>query len=119
VQLPVFGKDSSLARLAPEERAAFLLPEVFDFASAELAQRIGKNPAACRQKVHRAKHRVQESRPRFSGSREAHGQLLEKFLAAVSSGRREQLLPLLADAVKVTTDGGGQVSSFRKIFARR
>ena len=73
-------------------------------------------PAACRQIVHRAKQRVQDERPRFSVSREAHGQLLEKFIEAANSGRREEILRLLADDVRVTTDGGGKVSSFRKVL---
>jgi len=41
--------------------------------------------------------------------------LLAKFLAAASAGRREQIMRLLADDVRVTTDGGGKVSSFRKV----
>ena len=105
-----------LERLAPEERAAFLLHEVFDFAYAEISRIIGKNQAACRQIVHRAKQRVQEDRPRFSISREAHGQLLEKFIEVASSGRREHIVNFLADEVRVTTDGGGKVSSFRKVL---
>ena len=105
-----------LERLAPEERAAFLLHEVFDFDYSEISRIIGKNQAACRQIVHRAKQRVQEDRARFSVSREAHGQLLEKFIKAASSGRREQIMSMLADEVRVTTDGGGKVSSFRKVL---
>jgi RNA polymerase sigma-70 factor (ECF subfamily) len=105
-----------LERLAPEERAAFLLHEVFDFDYSEISQIIGKNQAACRQIVHRAKQRVQEDRPRFSVSREAQGRLLEKFIEAASSGRREQIMSLLTDEVRVTTDGGGKVSSFRKVL---
>jgi RNA polymerase sigma-70 factor (ECF subfamily) len=117
-----FASDISIAfllvleRLAPDERAAFLLHEVFDFDYAEISRILGKNQAACRQIVHRAKQRVQEDRPRFAVSREAHGQLLEKFLAAASAGRREQIMSLLADEVRVTTDGGGKVSSFRKVL---
>src|SRR5262249_15699719 len=104
-----------LGGLAPDGRAAFLLHEVFDFDYAEISRILGKNQAACRQIVHRAKQRVQEDRPRFAVSREAHGQMLAKFLAAASAGRREQIMRLLADDVRVTTDGGGKVSSFRKV----
>lgn len=45
-----------LERLAPEERAAFLLHEVFDSAYADIAGILGKNEATCRQIVHRARH---------------------------------------------------------------
>jgi RNA polymerase sigma-70 factor (ECF subfamily) len=105
-----------LERLAPEERAPFLLHEVFDFDYSEISRIIGKNQAACRQIVHRAKQRVQEDRPRFSVSREAHGQLLEKFIEAASSGRREQIMSMLAEEVTVTADGGGKVSSFPRVL---
>jgi RNA polymerase sigma-70 factor, ECF subfamily len=105
-----------LERLAPEERAAFLLHEVFDFEYSEIAQIINKRQAACRQIVHRARQRVQEDRRRFSVSREAHGQLLEKFIEAASSGRREQIMNLLADEVRVTADSGGKLPSLRRIL---
>ena len=54
-----------LERLAPEERAAFLLHELFDSGYGEIAQILGKSEAACRQMVHRARARVREDRPRF------------------------------------------------------
>jgi RNA polymerase sigma-70 factor (ECF subfamily) len=95
-----------LERLAPEERAAFLLHEVFDFDYPEISQTLGKNEAACRQIVHRARQRVREQKPRFAVSRDAHVGLLQKFIEAASSGRREQIMNLLADHVRVTTDGG-------------
>ena len=104
-----------LERLAPEERAAFLLREVFDFDYAEISRVICKNQVACRQIVHRAKQRVQEDRPLFSVSREAHRRLLEKFIAAASSGTREQIIGMLADEVTVTSDGGGRVPAFRRL----
>jgi len=117
-----FASDISIAfltileRLAPEERAAFLLHEVFDFEYPEIAQTIGKSPAACRQIVHRARQRVREQRPRFAVSRDAHAGLLQKFIEAVSTGTREQIVNLLADGVRVTTDGGGKVPSVRRIL---
>ena len=117
-----FASDISVAfltvleRLAPEERAAFLLHEVFDFDYSEISRIIGKSQVACRQIVHRAKQRVQEARPRFSVSRDAHIELLQKFIEAAGSGRREQIVDLLADKINVTTDGGGKVPSFRKVL---
>lgn len=48
-----------LERLAPEERAAFLLKQVFDHDYLDIARILGKTEAACRQLVHRAKQRVQ------------------------------------------------------------
>ncbi len=53
-----------LERLSPDERAAFLLHEVFDTSHAEIAQILGKSETACRQLVSRARKRVREQRPR-------------------------------------------------------
>ena len=105
-----------LERLGPEERSAFLLREVFDFDYPEVAQTLGKTQEACRQLVHRAKQRVQESRPRFKVSREAHLRLLEKFVVAARSGDRDQLEALFADDATLTADGGGKVVSALKVL---
>lgn len=105
-----------LERLAAEERAAFLLHEVFDFDYSEIAQIIGKSQASCRQIVHRAKQRVHEDRPRFTVPEQTHTKLVEKFLAAASAGSREQIKTLIAEDVRVTVDGGGKVSAFRKVL---
>ncbi len=54
-----------LERLTPDERAAFLLHEVFDTDYPDVARILGKTEPACRQLVHRAKERVKEGKPRF------------------------------------------------------
>lgn len=86
-----------LERLAPEERAAFLLHEVFDYDYPEVAQMLGKAEPACRQMIHRARVRVRESPPRFSVTVESRERILAKFLAAVSSGDRKAVMALLAE----------------------
>lgn len=101
-----------LERLGPEERAAFLLRQVFDHDYPEIAGMLGKSEAACRQMVHRAAERVRQERPRFEVPRDAHQRLLEKFVAAARSGRRDAIKALLADDVQVIGDGGGKVASF-------
>jgi RNA polymerase sigma-70 factor, ECF subfamily len=68
-----------LESLTPEERAAYLLHEIFDYSHAEVAQLLGKQEAACRQLAHRARVRVQEGRPRFAPSREQHRRILGAF----------------------------------------
>ncbi len=105
-----------LERLAPEERAAFLLHEVFDFGYPEIAQMLGKNQDACRQIVHRAKERVRQDRPRFEVNRESHVLLLEKFIKAARTGDRNQLMALFAEDVSLTGDGGGKVPSVLKVL---
>jgi RNA polymerase sigma-70 factor, ECF subfamily len=97
-----------LERLGPEERAAFLLHEVFDYDYPEVAQVLGKAEAACRQIVHRARRRVRESRRRFSVSPESRACIMRKFLAAVVSGDRTAVIALLAEQIECVPDGGGQ-----------
>ena len=71
-----------LERLGPEERAAFLLRQVFDYDYAEIAAQLGKTEAACRLLVHRASERVQQARTRFEVPRSVHHQLLQRFMPA-------------------------------------
>ena len=77
---------------------------------------LGKNEAACRQIVHRARVRVRQDRPRFEVSREALMTLLERFIQAARSADRAQLVALLAEEVSVTGDGGGKVSSLSRVL---
>ncbi len=105
-----------LERLSPEERAAFLLRQVFDHDYAEIATLLGKSEAACRQLVHRALARVQLEHPRFDVSKDVHRRLLEKFMQAARSGEREAIKALLADDVQVIGDGGGKAPSFLEVL---
>jgi RNA polymerase sigma-70 factor (ECF subfamily) len=104
-----------LERLAPEERAAFLLHEVFDSDYGEIARILGKNEAACRQIVHRSKERVRRDRPRFQVAEGARVRLLEQFLAAMHAQDRNSLLSLFASGATWTSDGGGKVTAARKV----
>lgn len=115
-----FAEDISMAflwvleRLGTNERAAFLLRQVFDLDYAEIAQMLGKSEAACRQLVHRAKEQVAGGRPRHEVTAADHQQLLIKFMEAAQSGQRNALKALLADDVALIGDGGGKVPSFGK-----
>jgi RNA polymerase sigma-70 factor (ECF subfamily) len=104
----------AMERLAPEERAAFLLRQVFEHDYDEIAALLGRSEAACRQMVHRAGERVQQARPRFEVKPDAHRRLVENFLRALNSGERQAIKSLLADDVTAMGDGGGKVPSFAK-----
>ena len=97
-----------MERLTPEERAVFLLREVFEYQYAEIADFLGLSEANCRQILGRAKGHVSEVRPRFETSERKRDDLLERFLTATSSGDMEGLLALLATDVVLHTDGGGK-----------
>jgi RNA polymerase sigma-70 factor (ECF subfamily) len=105
-----------LERLAPEERAAFLLREVLDVDYGEIARVLEKSEAACRQMVHRARTRVREERPRFPVTAETKERLVRRFLSALEEGDQESLLAVVAEDATFISDGGGRVSAARKVI---
>lgn len=98
-----------LEYLTPQERAVFLLRDIFAYDYAEIAETLGLSEANCRQILHRARERIAERRPRFEPSAEEQRRLTERFLAAVQAGELEPLTELLAADVTVHGDGGGKV----------
>lgn len=100
-----------LERLAPEERAAFLLHDVFDVGYDEIAAVLDRSEAACRQVVHRARERVRNDRKRFDVTESAKAQLLQKFVAAMDARNERALLALFAPDATWTADGGGKVGA--------
>jgi RNA polymerase sigma-70 factor (ECF subfamily) len=105
-----------LERLAPEERAAYLLREVFEHDYAAIAAALDKTEAACRQLVHRAATRVQQERPRFTATPDAHRRVIEQFVVAAQSGERDAIKAMLADEVQLIGDGGGKVPALAGRF---
>jgi len=104
-----------LERLAPEERAAFLLHEMFDSGYGEIAQILGKSEVACRQLVSRARRRVREDKPRVHVSAEARANLLKQLVRAVETQDPGVLLALLAKDATWTSDGGGKTKAAKKV----
>jgi len=100
-----------LERLNPEERAAFLLHEVFDYDHAETATILGITQEASRQRVHRAKSRLREGRPRFHVDETAQRRLLQRFVAAMAEPRLDVLRALFAEDAVHVSDGGGLASA--------
>lgn len=105
-----------LEQLTPEERAAFLLREVFDADYAEVAQALGRSEAACRQLVHRARAHVKAGRPRFEAPAQAHAELLRRFAQAARGGDLAQIQALFAPDAALISDGGGKVASFGRVL---
>jgi RNA polymerase sigma-70 factor (ECF subfamily) len=100
-----------LERLAPDERAAFLLHDVFDVGYAEIAAVLERSEAACRQVVHRARTRVRGQRKRFDVKESAKAALLQKFTAAMEARDEQALLALFAPDATWTADGGGKTGA--------
>ncbi len=104
-----------LERLAPEERAAFLLREVFGVDYDEIASTLGRNEAACRQIVHRAKQRVRHDRRRFDVAPDARERVAQRFVDALRSEDREGVLALLTDDALLVADGGGRMPALGEV----
>jgi RNA polymerase sigma-70 factor (ECF subfamily) len=98
-----------LESLSPEQRAALLLHDVFDYGYPEIAAIVGKSEDNVRQLATRARRHVQQRRPRFQTTRGQRDELARRFFAAVEHGDLGGLEALLAHDVELTADGGGKV----------
>lgn len=108
-----------LETLTPEERAVYLLREVFDYGYDEIADVLQTSAANCRQLFHRAKQRVAEGRPRFAPSDETRRRLVERFMTALDRADVPALERLLAEDVRFWGDGGGKAAAARRPLAGR
>jgi RNA polymerase sigma-70 factor (TIGR02957 family) len=97
-----------LESLTPQERAVFVLREVFGFSHAEIAASLGRSEAGVRQLAHRAREQVQARRPRFDVDRGQQQEVTRRFLAAAMGGDLDGLLAVLAPDVELISDGGGK-----------
>jgi RNA polymerase sigma-70 factor (ECF subfamily) len=105
-----------LERLAPEERAAFLLHDLFDSDYGAIGEILGKSEAACRQIVSRARKRVREDQPRVQVSAQARRQLLHRLVEAVQTQDPAKLIDVLAAEASWTSDGGGKTKAAKKVI---
>jgi RNA polymerase sigma-70 factor, ECF subfamily len=96
-----------LETLTPTERAVFVLREVFDVGYDEIAEAVGKSPAAVRQIAHRAREHVAARRPRGVVSAAETRNALDAFQRAAETGDLQSLLDILAPDVVFLGDGGG------------
>lgn len=107
-----------LETLTPDERAVFVLREVFGFGHDEIAAAVGKSTAAVRQMAHRAREHVQARRKRFHpvDPRSAE-EITARFFAAAATGDVDGLMAMLAPDVVWTADSDGKVSAARRPVA--
>ena len=102
-----------LETLAPTERAVFVLREVFDVPYDQIAGAVGKSTAAVRQIARRAREHVAARRPRVRVSRSEQQAVVERFLAALRTGRLDELMAVMAPDVVLVADGGGLATAAR------
>jgi RNA polymerase sigma-70 factor, ECF subfamily len=104
-----------LETLGPDERAVFVLREVFGFDYGEIAEAVGKPAATVRQVAHRAREHVRARRKRFDAvDPERTAEITAQFLATAAGGDVEALMTMLAPDATWTADSGGKVSAARR-----
>lgn len=100
-----------LEKLTPQERAIFLLKEVFSYDYYELAEMFEKTEDNCRQILKRAKDNLGKDTRRFEVDLKVHEKILHKFLQAISEGSMEELIHTLKEDIVLFADGGGRLFS--------
>jgi RNA polymerase sigma-70 factor (ECF subfamily) len=108
-----------LEELSPEERAVFLLKDVFEYDHAEIAEMLEMNVENSRQVLHRAKERLAAGQPRLSGTTSSRRAVAERFARAFTSGNGSELTAILAEDVGMWSDGGGKASAARRPLVGR
>lgn len=104
-----------LETLSPDERAVFVLREVFGFSYEEIAPTIGKSTVAARQMAHRAREHVHARRARFEPvDPDLSAELTSRFFAAAATGDLKELMAMLAPDVVWTADSDGKASAARR-----
>ncbi|SNS50353.1 RNA polymerase sigma-70 factor, ECF subfamily [Actinomadura meyerae] len=104
-----------LERLSPAERTAFVLHDVFGVPFPEIAEVVGRSPAAVRQLASRARRQVESGRPRTPVTAAEQRELIDAFISACEGGDMRELIELLDPDVVLRSDGGGKVATLPRI----
>jgi len=99
-----------LEAMTPAERVAFILHDVFRYSFAEVAEIVGRTPAACRQLASSARRRVRAAQAPLAPAAGQTG-VVRDFKRAWEAGDIGALIGLLDPGVTMTADGGGLVSA--------
>jgi RNA polymerase sigma-70 factor (ECF subfamily) len=100
-----------LESMAPAERVAFILHDVFRYSFSEVAEIVGRTPAACRQLASTARRRTREARaPAAATARQAR--IVRDFKRAWESKDISALIGLLDPDATAVADGGGLASAY-------
>lgn len=104
-----------LETLSPDERAVFVLREVFGFDYAEIADAVGKPAPTVRQVAHRAREHVRARRKRsVNVDPQRNAAITAQFLATAANGDVDGLMAMLAPDATWMADSGGKVSAARR-----
>jgi RNA polymerase sigma factor (sigma-70 family) len=104
-----------LESMTPAERVAFILHDVFRYPFADIAQVVGRTPAACRQLASSARRRVSHAQPPLAPTPQQAG-LVREFRQAWEAKDINALIGLLdPDATAIADSGGLAVAFLRPI----
>jgi RNA polymerase sigma-70 factor (ECF subfamily) len=103
-----------LETLSPAERTTWVLHDLFGLPFPEVADIVGRTPAAVRQLATRARRHVADYAPRLAVTATEHDAAVTAFLAASAGGDLAGLLHVLDPDVVLTSDGGGVVNAARR-----
>ncbi|MRG60121.1 sigma-70 family RNA polymerase sigma factor [Agromyces sp. CFH 90414] len=109
-----FAVLTMLERLGPVERAVFVLHEALGYDYREIAEMVDRDPAACRQIMHRAKQRLATGGARFEVDASEAARIAGEFLEALRDGDVDGVMRLLAADVVMTADGGGNAPAIQQ-----
>jgi len=100
-----------LESMTPAERVAFVLHDVFRYSFAEVAEIVGRTPAACRQLASSARRRIRASRASATPVAQRAG-VIRAFKAAWEAKDIDALIGLLDPDATAIADGGGLAMAF-------
>ena len=103
-----------LESLSPDERAVFLLHDVFGHPHAEIARMLDRSPDSVRQLARRARLHLEDRRPRYQSDARRRHDVAEAFVSACEGGGLSDVLALLSPDVTLVSDGGGKASAARR-----
>lgn len=101
----------ALHRLSAQERAVFLLHDVFGYAFGEVAAMLELRSDHCRKLAERARRGLRDGRPTGDGDRDAERRLGVAFFRALREGDLEALRSVLHEDVVLHSDGGGRATA--------
>jgi RNA polymerase sigma-70 factor (ECF subfamily) len=105
-----------LDTLAPAERLAFVLHDLFAVPFADIAPMIDRTPEAARQLASRARRRIRGQAPASDADLSRQREIVDAFFAASRDGEFERLLEILHPDVVLRADGGEQRPSASMII---
>lgn len=105
-----------LERLTPEERAVYLLSEIFDYPFSEVAKFLEKSEDSCRKMAQRARESVSSGKTKFKNVKVGADKVIAQFFDLARQGDKESMVALLAEGSEFWSDGGGKVAAAASVF---